>query len=198
LQIVRLPGILFRFPKKPLVRPSPLSIDDNDLKFVSPTGTTQIKASIDLQNLVDNEGSHGQPHAVVLRIRSRARNLAGHPGGQALEGEQCPPKAVLHRPLCFARLGFHGLGGGKFPISVWLGARGTRVQLTSLLVGCTTSRTRYGQYLFQGVVFGFHRDSLQSSTAGKLSPFGQIRATAAWFHWSVADVTIVSKSEHLW
>jgi hypothetical protein len=61
-----------------------------------------------------------------------------------LEGEQCPPKPVLHRVLSFARLRFHGLGGGKFPISVWLGARGTRVQFTSLLVGCTPSRTRYG------------------------------------------------------
>ncbi len=61
-----------------------------------------------------------------------------------LEGEQCPSKPVLHRLLSFARLGFHGLGGGKFPIPVWLGARGTRVQFTSPTVGCTTSRTRYG------------------------------------------------------
>jgi hypothetical protein len=58
VQIVRLPdgkaikGILFRFPKKPLV-----SIDDNDLKFVSLAGTTQIKASFDLQKMVDNEGT---------------------------------------------------------------------------------------------------------------------------------------------
>jgi hypothetical protein len=118
--------------------------------------------------------------------------------GKHWKASKCPPKSVLHRPLCFARLGFHRLGGGKFPISVWLGARGARVQLTSLLVGCTTSRTRHGQYLFQGEVFGFHRDSLQFSTAGKLSPFGQIRATAAWLHWSAADLTIVSKSEHLW
>ena len=63
VQIVRLPdgkkikGILFSFPKKPLVRPSTLSIDDNDLKFVSPAGTTQIKASFDLQKMVDNEGT---------------------------------------------------------------------------------------------------------------------------------------------
>jgi hypothetical protein len=61
-----------------------------------------------------------------------------------LEGEQCPPKPVLPRLLSFAPLGFHGLGGGKFPISVWLGARGTRVQFTNLIVGCTTSGTRYG------------------------------------------------------
>jgi len=62
-QIVRLPdgkgikGILFRFPKKLLVRPSTLSMYDNDLKFVSPAGTTQIKANFDLQKMVDNEGT---------------------------------------------------------------------------------------------------------------------------------------------
>jgi len=60
-----------------------------------------------------------------------------------LEGEHWPPKPVAHRLLSFARLRFHGLGGGKFPISVWLGAQGTRVQFTSLLAGCSTSRTRY-------------------------------------------------------
>lgn len=44
VEIVRLPdgkgitGILFRFPKKLLVRPSTLSMDDNDLKFVSQGG----------------------------------------------------------------------------------------------------------------------------------------------------------------
>ena len=63
VQIVRLPdgkgikGILFRFPKKLLVRPSTLSVDDNDLKFVSQAGTTQIKASFDLQKMVDHEGT---------------------------------------------------------------------------------------------------------------------------------------------
>jgi hypothetical protein len=63
VQIVRLPdgkgikGILFRFPKRVLVRPSTLSTDDNDLKFVSQAGTTQIKASFDLQKMVDKEGT---------------------------------------------------------------------------------------------------------------------------------------------
>ena len=63
VQIVRLPdgkgikGILFRFPKKLLVRPSTLSIDDNDLEFVSQAGTTQIKASFDLQKMADNQGT---------------------------------------------------------------------------------------------------------------------------------------------
>jgi hypothetical protein len=59
VQVVRLPdgkrikGILFHFPKKLLVSQS---IDDNDLKFVSQAGTTEIKASFDLQKMVDNEG----------------------------------------------------------------------------------------------------------------------------------------------
>jgi hypothetical protein len=61
-----------------------------------------------------------------------------------LEGEPCPPKPVLYGLLSFARLRFHGLGGGKFPISVWLGAQGTRVQFTSLVLGRTTGRTGYG------------------------------------------------------
>ena len=61
-----------------------------------------------------------------------------------LEGEHCPPKAALHQLLSFARFRFHGLGGGKFPISVWLGAQGTRVQFTSLVLGRTTGRTGYG------------------------------------------------------
>ncbi len=60
------------------------------------------------------------------------------------ECEQWPPKPVLHRLLSFAQLRFHSLGGGKFPISVGLGAQSTRVQFASLLLGCTTSRTRYG------------------------------------------------------
>jgi hypothetical protein len=60
------------------------------------------------------------------------------------ECEQWPPKPVLHRLLSFAQLRFEGFGGGKFPISVGLGAQSTRVQFASLLVGCTTSRTRYG------------------------------------------------------
>jgi hypothetical protein len=63
VQIVRLPGgkgikgILFRLPKKLLVTPSTLPIDDNELKFVSQAGTTQINASFDLRKMVDDEGA---------------------------------------------------------------------------------------------------------------------------------------------
>jgi hypothetical protein len=63
VQIVRLrggkgiKGIRFRFPKKLPVTPSTLSIDDNELKFVSQAGTTQINASFDLRKMVDDEGA---------------------------------------------------------------------------------------------------------------------------------------------
>jgi hypothetical protein len=62
VQIVRLPdgkgikGIVFHFPKKLLASPSTLPIDDSDLKFVIQAGTTEIKASFDLQKMVDNDG----------------------------------------------------------------------------------------------------------------------------------------------
>jgi hypothetical protein len=62
VEIVRLPdgkgikGILFHFSKNLLVRQSTPSVDDNDLKFVSQAGTTEIKASFDLQKMVDHEG----------------------------------------------------------------------------------------------------------------------------------------------
>jgi hypothetical protein len=52
----RIKGILFHFPKKLLVSESTAASDDNDLKFVSHAGTTEIKASFDLQKMVDNEG----------------------------------------------------------------------------------------------------------------------------------------------
>jgi hypothetical protein len=60
--IVRLPdgkgikAILFHFWKKSVVSSATQSIDDNDLRFVSPAGGTEIKTSFDLQKMVDNEG----------------------------------------------------------------------------------------------------------------------------------------------
>jgi hypothetical protein len=58
----------------------------------------------------------------------------------------CLRKRALwpHGLLSFARLFFHGLGCGKFPIPVWLGAWGTRVQFTSLPDRCPTSVTGHG------------------------------------------------------
>jgi len=40
--------------------------------------------------------------------------------------EADPPRPLLP----FAELRFHGLGCGKFPISVWLGAQGTRTLIS--------------------------------------------------------------------
>jgi len=49
-----------------------------------------------------------------------------------------------HRLLSSAGASFHGLGCRKFPISVGLGARGTRVQFTNFPDRCTTSSTGHG------------------------------------------------------
>ena len=72
------------------------------------------------------------------------------------------------RLLSLARLHFHGLGCRKLPVSVWLGAQGTRMQFTSLLCRCTASGTRYGEYLLPGEFLCFHRDIMQRSPAGKM------------------------------
>ena len=69
------------------------------------------------------------------------------------------------RLLSFAGLRFHGLRRGKFPVSVWLGAQGTRMQLTRFLGRRTTSRTRHGKYLFQREFLGFHHHIMQPSAA---------------------------------
>ena len=52
----RIKGILFHFPKRLVMSQSTPSIGDNDLKFVSHAGTTEIKASFELQQMVDSEG----------------------------------------------------------------------------------------------------------------------------------------------
>jgi hypothetical protein len=76
--------------------------------------------------------------------------------------------AFASPPLSLAGWGFQGFGCGKFPISVWLGARGTRMQFTCFIDRCTTRRTRHGQYLFQREFFGFHSHIImRRSTAEK-------------------------------
>jgi len=55
---MRIKGILFHFPKKLLLSESkstPAS-DDTDLLFVTHAGTTEIKASFDLQKMIADEG----------------------------------------------------------------------------------------------------------------------------------------------
>jgi hypothetical protein len=58
--------------------------------------------------------------------------------------------------LSIALASFHGLGCGKFPIPVWLGALGARVQFTSFLDRCATSRTGHGECLFQREFLALH------------------------------------------
>ena len=71
--------------------------------------------------------------------------------------------------IAFAELHLYGLGCGKFPITMWLGAKGARMQFARFLGSCTTSRTRHGQYLFQCEILGFHYRMMQRSTPGKCS-----------------------------
>ena len=63
---------------------------------------------------------------------------------------------MAHRRLSFAGVRFHGLGCGKFPVSVWLGARGARIQLARLLGGGATGRTKHREDLFHREFLGFH------------------------------------------
>jgi len=64
--------------------------------------------------------------------------------------------SITGRRLSFGGLRFHGLGCGKFPIPVWLGAQGAGMQFASFLGCCTTSWARHGQYLLAGEFFGLH------------------------------------------
>jgi CRP/FNR family transcriptional regulator, cyclic AMP receptor protein len=73
-----------------------------------------------------------------------------------------------HRLLSFAGLHFHGLGCGKFPVSVWLGAQGTRMQFTSFLGRCTQVGQGTEGICFRVSALGFHRDIMQRSPAGKV------------------------------
>ena len=98
--------------------------------------------------------------------------MIGHSQGRKLvKSEQLLgnlSKALFR--LSFALASFHGLGCGKFPIPVWLGAPGTRVQFTSCLDRCATSRTGHGEYLFQREFFAFHYHIImQRSKAEKCS-----------------------------
>jgi hypothetical protein len=71
--------------------------------------------------------------------------------------------------LSFAGFRFHGLNGGKFPISVWFGAWGTSMKFTNFPDRSTTSHTRHSQHLLQGEFLGFHNHILQHSAAGRCS-----------------------------
>ena len=61
-----------------------------------------------------------------------------------------------HQPLWFSGFRFQGIGCGKFPIPVRLGARSAAMQFTNFLDRGSTSRTRDGQDLFRGKFPNFH------------------------------------------
>jgi hypothetical protein len=104
-------------------------------------------------------------------------------------------KSPLASPgLSFAGLRFHGLSCGKFPISMWLGAQGARMQFTSFLGRRTTSRTRHGEYLFQREFLGFHYHMMQRSTAGKC-PILLIFNTLAQRQVSLGPPAVFTNSE---
>src|SRR5260370_9274043 len=67
----------------------------------------------------------------------------------------------------FSGLLFHGLGCGKFTISVRFGAQGARIQFARFLDRCATNSTRHRKYLFPGEFFGFHgHESSQDDKCG--------------------------------
>ena len=60
------------------------------------------------------------------------------------EPRQYPALDILKGCLSFAALMFYGVGCGKPPTSVWLGAKLTRIQFTPLPGSRTTGITRNG------------------------------------------------------
>jgi hypothetical protein len=52
----RIKGVIFHFPKKTPTSQPIFSADEKELRFVSRGGTTEIKASFDLREMVDKEG----------------------------------------------------------------------------------------------------------------------------------------------
>jgi hypothetical protein len=74
-----------------------------------------------------------------------AEMIGDSQGRKLVKSEQLLGSLPMALILFIACLGFvPRLGCGKFPIPVWLGAPGTRVQFASFLDRCATSRTRHG------------------------------------------------------
>jgi hypothetical protein len=71
--------------------------------------------------------------------------------------------------LSFAGFCFHSFGCGEFPVSVWLGARGTRMQFTSFPGRSAASGTRHGQDLFRREFFRLHHHIMQLSYSRECS-----------------------------
>ena len=110
--------------------------------------------------------SETDPESLKI-LSSRAGGVIGSTAEYRVGAGSNPGRSTSRTPnagkkrTTFAGLRFHGLGCGKFPISVWLVAQGTSMQFTSFLGRCTTSRIRHGEYLFQGEFLGFHHRIVQ-------------------------------------
>lgn len=99
-----------------------------------------------------------------------------------------------------AILRFHGLRCGKFSISVWLSAPGTRLDLTRFLGRRVANRTRHGEHLFQREFLSFHQRTIQRSSIWEMlniAHFQRVtqRGRLQWVREQL--LRIVSKSEHL-
>lgn len=114
----------------------------------------------------------GTISAVALEL------LAACAGGAALSASSFLPTGnrrpaegpdEIRRPLPFPKSRIHSLGGGEFPVSVWLRAWGSGMQLTSFPDRRTTCRTRHRQYLFRGEFFGLHPHIMPRSWPWKCS-----------------------------
>jgi hypothetical protein len=64
---------------------------------------------------------------------------------------------------------FDGIGGGKFPVAMGLGARGTGMEFTHFPDGSATRSARHRGYLFGGEFSGFHHHIMQRFRAGRCS-----------------------------
>jgi hypothetical protein len=132
----------FRFPRK--LRPSTLSIDDNDLKFFSQAGTTKSKpASICKRWLTmraqtsRHSGSNPTPDYPEFDPEHRISLTIPH-------GGQRPRKPVL--PGCYHLPGFVSTASAAESFRSRCGSvrKAPVCSSQAFLAGCTTSRTRYG------------------------------------------------------
>jgi hypothetical protein len=79
------------------------------------------------------------------------------------------------RLLSLAGLGFHGVGGGEFPVPMRLTALRAGMQFARFLNLRPARGTRHRNDLFQGQFLGFHQPIMQVSTMGKMLNFAHFR-----------------------
>jgi hypothetical protein len=72
----------------------------------------------------------------MLRLESFSETAESSDKGRA--------RRLALQAISFANFRFYGFGCGKLPISVWFGARGTRMQFARFPACCTASATEHG------------------------------------------------------